>query len=84
MRQRRALSANTRADDPPFRLVGERFREVLFLVVDGVMRCADVGACGEVMAVDGDAAGEDFAREETADGWGETHCFVDAGAEVVG
>ena len=46
------------------------------------MRHTDDGALGYVFAVDGDSTWQNLARQQAADGRGETHGFVDAGTEV--
>lgn len=53
-------------------------------MVQGVVRDAEDGAGGEMVAVDPDAAGEDLAWEEAADGRREAEAFVEAGAQVGG
>ena len=50
--------------------------------MDGVVRGPDYGALGDMVAVDKEAAGEDFAREDAADGGGDSQCLVEDGAEV--
>lgn len=51
-------------------------------MVKGVVWGPDYDASGNVEVVDGEATGEDFAGKDAADGWGETHGFVDDCAEI--
>lgn len=48
--------------------------------MDRVVWDADDGAGGKMVAVNNDAAGEDFTGKETADGRGEAEGLVEAGA----
>ena len=48
--------------------------------MDGVDRGPEVDARGEMVRVDGGAAGQHDAGEESADGRGEAQAFVDAGS----
>lgn len=52
------------------------------VVMDGVVGSSDDGALRQRLAVDGDAAGEDFTGQDAAHGWREAHGLVDTGAEV--
>jgi hypothetical protein len=52
------------------------------VAVESVVRDADGGSGWDGDAGDGGAAGEDFAGEEAWYGGGETHGFVETGAEV--
>ena len=49
--------------------------------MDAVAGYADVDAGGEVVAVDGESAGEDLPWQQSAYGGRKTHRFVDAGEE---
>lgn len=51
-------------------------------MVNGVVRGSNDGTLGKSLAFDGHAAGENLTGENATDRRGETHGFVDAGAEV--
>lgn len=70
------------AGDPALGRIRKRVGVVVLVVVDGVVRSADDGTLGQRFAIDRDAAGQDLARQDTADRWGQTHGLVDAGAQV--
>lgn len=57
--------------------------KVGLVVMDSVVRDADVAAGWDVHAVNGDAARVDLAGNEAWHAGGEAHSFVDAGAEIV-
>ncbi len=78
----RVLGCARLAEQPAGRVVAERVRDVVGVVVDGVDGRADAGAGGQMLAEDVEAAGEDGAREDGADWGGQAERFVDAGAEV--
>lgn len=67
---------------PPLGSIAIRNRVVVLVVVDSVVRSSDDSSLGEGVAVDGDAAGENFTGQDAADRGGQTHGFVDTGAEV--
>lgn len=69
-------------DQPALGLELERLRVVVRVVVDAVDAGADVAAGRDVQAVDLGAGRVDFAPERAADGGGDAHGLVDAGAEI--
>lgn len=69
-------------DDPALWVEAEGRGVVVSIVVDCVVGDTDDDALWDDMAVNGDAAREDFARDDATDGGGETHGLVDAGSEV--
>jgi len=82
LRERRLCPIRQLPRDPALWAVAERIRVVSRVVVDRVVRNADDHAGRDALAVNGDAAWEDLAREDAADGGGQAHGFIDTGAQV--
>lgn len=54
----------------------------VLIVVNGIMGSTDNDALRKGVAINGHAAGEDLTGQNASDRGGETHGFVDAGAQV--
>jgi hypothetical protein len=70
------------ADEPSSRRVDERFRVVLWIMVDTVDPGPDIAAGWEFLTIHGDPARIDFMEWRTAYWWRHAHTFINACPKV--
>jgi len=68
---------------PPLRDIVEWLREVGSIMMDGVVRHADIYSCGDSTVVDDHAAVKNAARQTARNGRRQAHRLIDAGAEIL-